>query len=380
MDFSWSPEQLELKSSVAEFARRELNEDVVREDRECTFSRSKWEKCADHGLFRLAIPRDCGGDGSDLLTAMLMMEGLGLGCRENGLVFGINGQLCIKMPILYTGTPAQKTKYLTALCNGESIGAFAFTEPESGSDIFATQTRAEKKSDGYVLNGLKKFVTFAPIADVALVLATIDESLGQWGLTAFLVDTKSPGCNVGPSREKMGLRTTPLGELEFEDCFVPTENRLGAEGGGMSVLNCALEWERCCALAGQLGAMERQLEDCIQYARTRHQFGRPIGSFQSVANRIVDMKLRLESSRLMLYRAAWLKKDGRSNMTEAAMCKLYLSECFVQSGLDAIRIHGGKGYMTEAGVERDLRDAIGGTLYGGTSDIQRNIIARMLGL
>jgi alkylation response protein AidB-like acyl-CoA dehydrogenase len=178
----------------------------------------------------------------------------------------------------------------------------------------------------------------------------------------------------------MGLRTSPMGELVLQDCFIPEENRLGAEGAGSRIFNHSMEWERSCILASHLGAMERQLEKSIQYARDRVQYNQPIGKFQSVANRIVDMKVRLETARLLLYKVAWLKKMGKSAVMEAAMAKLYLSECFVQSGLDAVRTLGGYGYMTEFEVERDLRDAIGGTIYSGTSDIQRNIIARLLGL
>lgn len=171
-----------------------------------------------------------------------------------------------------------------------------------------------------------------------------------------------------------------MGELIFQDCYIPSENRIGPEGAGARIFNHSMEWERSCILASNLGAMERQLERSISYARERQQFGQPIGKFQSVANWIVDMKIRLETARLLLYKVAWLKKMGKPAVMEAAMAKLYLSECFVQSGLDAVRTLGGYGYMTEFEVERDLRDAVGGTIYSGTSDIQRNIIARLMGL
>jgi alkylation response protein AidB-like acyl-CoA dehydrogenase len=178
----------------------------------------------------------------------------------------------------------------------------------------------------------------------------------------------------------MGLRTSPMAELIFEDCFVAEESRLGREGAGVSIFNSTMEWERACILASHVGAMEHLLESSIRYARERRQFGQPIAKFQSVSNRIADMKVRLETARLMLYKVAWLKKEGKSAVIEAAIAKLYLSECFVQSGLDAVSIRGGYGYMTEFEVERDLRDAIGGTLYSGTNDIQRMIIARWMGL
>jgi alkylation response protein AidB-like acyl-CoA dehydrogenase len=211
-------------------------------------------------------------------------------------------------------------------------------------------------------------------------MANVNPRLGKWGVTAFLVEKGTPGFSASPVRSKMGLRTIPFGELIFDDCFIPEANRLGGEGTGFSLMNHSLEYERCCILASQLGAMERQLEDAINFARKREQFGKPIGQFQSVSNRIVEMKLRLETSRLLLYKVAWLKKIGKSAMMEAALLKLQLSESFVTSSLDAIRTYGGNGYLPEFDVERDLRDAVGGVLYAGTSDIQRNIIARLLGL
>jgi hypothetical protein len=199
-------------------------------------------------------------------------------------------------------------------------------------------------------------------------------------VTAFVVDKGTPGFTISKHIEKMGLRTSPMSELVFTDCFLPESSRLGPEGAGANIFADSMEWERSSILASHIGAMERQLETSIDYAREREQYGQSIGKFQSVANRIVDMKLRLETARMLLYKVAWLKKNGKSAVMEAAMAKLYISESFVQSGLDAIKTLGGYGYMTEFEVERDLRDAIGGVLYSGTSDIQRNIIARLLGL
>jgi alkylation response protein AidB-like acyl-CoA dehydrogenase len=256
------------------------------------------------------------------------------------------------------------------------------SEPDSGSDAYSLRTRAERRDGGYVLNGSKMFVTNAPVADLAVIFATVDPSKGMWGVTGFLVERGTPGLTVSRDLQKMGLRTAPMGEVILEDCLVPEENRLGAEGIGTRIFNHSMEWERACILGSHVGAMERQLEECIRYARERYQFGQPVGKFQSVANRIADMKVRLETARLILYRIAWhaTRNIGQPAPMDAALAKLYISEAFVQSSLDAIRIHGGYGYMTEFEVERDLRDAIGGTLYSGTSDIQRNIIARLLGL
>jgi alkylation response protein AidB-like acyl-CoA dehydrogenase len=199
-------------------------------------------------------------------------------------------------------------------------------------------------------------------------------------VTGFIVEKGFPGFSVGKDIGKMGLRTAPMAELILDDCRVPVENRLGKEGIGAAIFDDAIEWERSCILASLIGGMERQLEECIQYSKDRVQFNKPIGKFQSVANKIVDMKVRLETARLILYKVAWMKKaQGKATM-DAAIAKLYLSEAWVKSCLDAIQIHGGYGYTTEFELERDLRDSVAGTLYSGTSEIQRNIIARFLGL
>ena len=381
MDFSLTEEQLNFKNAVIEFAKRELNTDLIDRDRQGELAREDWKKCARMGILGLAIPEQYGGGGSDIQTAMLVMEGLGYGCRDNGLIFAMNAQMwSVQHPILAFGTEAQKQKYLPGFCNGGLIGAHGMSEPDSGSDAYSLRTRAERIGEGYRLNGTKMFVTNAPVADVALVFATVNPAKGRGGVTAFLVDKGTPGFKVSRNIEKMGLRTSPMGELIMEDCVVPVESRLGAEGAGSSIFNSSMEWERSCILGSHIGAMERQLEECIRYARERSQFGQKIGKFQSVANRIADMKVRLETARLLLYQVAWLNQNGKPAIMEAAMAKLYLSECFVNSSLDAIRTYGGYGYMTELEVERDLRDAIGGTLYSGTSDIQRVIIARWLGL
>ncbi len=381
MDFSWSEEQLAFKKRVIKFAQDELNNDLLEPGGDDGFFRENWQKCADFGIQGLAVPEEYGGINQDIMTAMLAMEGLGYGFPENALPLGLNAQMwTVQLTIQHFGTEAQKQKYLPGFCSGKVIGAQAVTEPDAGSDIGKMRTFAEKRDDGYVLNGSKIMITLAPVADVAIVFATINRDNGKWGITAFIAEKKMAGYNAAPSRGKMGLDALPTGDLFFDDCFIPTENRLGAEGAGIAIFNGSLEWERSCMLASLLGAMDRQLEKCIKYARQRNQFGQAIGKFQSVSNRIADMKVRLETARLLLYKVAWLKKTGKPAFMEAAMLKLYLNECFVQSSLDAIRIHGGHGYMKESGVEVDLRDAIGGTLYGGTSDIQRNIIAKLLGL
>ncbi|MEZ4513832.1 MAG: acyl-CoA dehydrogenase family protein [Chloroflexota bacterium] len=381
MDFSWTEEQIQYKKAAVDFAKNELSDGVTEHDRFEAFPQERWRKCASFGVLGLPFPEQYGGAQADIMTTMLVMEGLGYGGKDNGLLFALNAQMwAVQHPIYQFGTDAQKERYLPRLISGELIGAHGISEPESGSDTFAMHTRAEKCDGGYRLNGTKMFVTNAPVADLAVVFATTAPEKKSWGITAFLVESGTPGFSVGNNIEKMGLRTAPMGELILQDCVVPDENRLGREGAGASIFNSSMEWERACILGAHVGAMERQLEQCVQYARTRRQFDRPIGKFQAVSNRIAEMKVRLETARLLLYKTAWLKKAGKPAHMEAAMAKLYLSEVFVESSLDAIRIHGGYGYTTEFEVERDLRDAIGGTLYSGTSDIQRNIIAQFMGL
>jgi alkylation response protein AidB-like acyl-CoA dehydrogenase len=381
LDFSLSPEQLELKPAAAEFARGELNRDLGSRDRAGEFSHAAWQACARFGIQALPVPTALGGGGADILTAVLVMEGLGYGCHDNGLIFSLNAQLwSVELPLVEFGTPAQQQAYLPGLMSGELIGLHAMTEPESGSDAFSMRTRAERKEDGYVLTGTKQYVTNAPISDVMLVFAAHPDKPPMAGISAFLIEKGAPGLTVTHHMDKMGLRTSPMAEVVLDECLVPAENRLGPEGAGVAIFNHTMAWERSCILAGALGSMQRQLETSVNYARERKQFGEPIGKFQAVAGKIADMYLRLEAARLLVYQAAWLGQEGRSSVAQAAAAKLFTSEAWVASSLDAVQIHGAYGYMTESGIERDLRDAVASTIYSGTSEIQRVVLARMLGL
>jgi alkylation response protein AidB-like acyl-CoA dehydrogenase len=381
MDFSWTDEQLSLRDSVLGFAREALNEGFVEREAAGIFSRDLWQACAAFGIHGLPVPEEFGGSNQDILTTMLAMEALGKGCQDQGLLFSIHAHMwSIVMPILKFGTPEQRLHYLPKLCDGTWIGAHGMTEPDTGSDAFGLRTRADRRGDQYVLNGSKMFVTNAPESDVVLVFATVNARRGMWGVTAFLVDRSTPGMSIGNRIPKMGLTTSPMAEVVFDDCVVDAGCMLGREGQGSAIFNHSMAWERSCILASTVGAMERQLETCLAYAQERHQFGRQIGSFQLVAAKLADMKVRLETSRLLLYRAAWTQASGENNALDGAMAKLYISESAVQSALDAIQIHGGYGFMKEYLVERDLRDNIGARLYSGTSEIQRLIVARHLGL
>ena len=377
----FTEEQLTFQETVRNFARKELQDDVIRRDRDNEFFWEGWRRCAAFGIHGLPLPAEYGGSGADRLTTALAMEALGYACPDNGLIFSINAHMwSCEMPLLTFGTEKQKAAYLPTLCRGEWVGVHGVTEPDSGSDAFSLKTRAERKEDRYILNGRKTLITNAPIADLVVVFATVDPARGLNGVSAFLLEKGTPGFVVSREIEKMGLRTSPMGELILEDCEVPTESRLGAEGAGNAIFQCSMEWERSCILASQVGVMARQLEACVAYARQRTQFGRPIGKFQLVAGKIADMKIRLETCRAILYDVAAGEKRGADRIMDAAIAKAYISECAVQSALDAIQIHGGYGYTTEMGIERDLRDAVGGRLYSGTSEIQRTIIARGLGL
>ncbi len=381
MDFSWNWEQTTLKESIINFAQKELNDNLIERDHKGQLSLENWKKCAKFGIHGLCLPEAYGGSDLDPLTAMLAMEAMGYACKDNGLIFAINAQMwSVQVPILRFGSETQKAAYLPGLANGELIGAHGMTEPGSGSDSFSLSTTAEKQGDAYVLNGVKTFISSAPIADLFLIFATVKKSRGFFGITAFLIEKGTPGLSVSRPIEKMGLRTSPMGEVILEDCQIPTKNRLGREGNGGAIFNHSMAWERSCILASYVGTMARQLETCIEYAKTRQQFGQPIGKFQSISHKLVDIKVRLETSRHLLYHAGWLRAQGKEATQEVAMAKLYISECMVQSSLDAIQIHGGYGYTTEFEIERDLRDAVGSRIYSGTSEMQREIIARAMGL
>lgn len=381
MNLELSDEQRRLQDAAIEFARVALGGDLISADRNEAFNREAWRRCAEFGVLGMPIPREYGGLGLGLSELLAVMEGLGYASRDQGLLFSLNAHLWTNsIPIALYGTDEQRHHFLPGLCDGRLVGANGASEPGAGSDIFAMRSRAVRDGDAYVLDGTKMFVTNAPVADLFVVYATIDPALGPLGITAFIVERDTPGLIVSRPLEKMGLRTSPMAEVVLEGCRVPVTNRLGREGRGAEVFECSMEWERGAILASCLGTMRRQLEACLRHARDRRQFGQAIGKFQAVASRIVDMRVRLDTCRPLVYRIGWLKDRNRPAVVEAAIAKLYVSDCLVKSGLDAVQVFGGYGYMTEQEVERDLRDAVGSTLYSGTSEIQRNIIARGLGL
>jgi alkylation response protein AidB-like acyl-CoA dehydrogenase len=382
MDLDWSEEQLELRAEAVAFARAKLNHDVEGDDRAGRFPTEKWDELASWGFFRLAVSEELGGTGLDPMTALLVTEGLGEGCSDSGLIFSAVVQAWVIVPVLLRfGTDEQKIRYLPGLMSGSTIGALAITEPDSGSDAFAMRTRAERAEDGgWRLRGSKTYATNGPIADVVVCFARTSAAGSLGGTTAFLVQTDRDGVDLGPPMEMQGLRTAPIGEIALDDVRLAADAVLGAEGFGLGVFNEAMEWERSFAMAPYVGMLARQLENACRYARERQAFGNRISSFQAVADTLVEMRLRLETARLLLWQAAWAKAKGKPALAQTAMAKLWISECAVASSLDAIQVHGGYGYVSETGVERDLRNAVGARIHSGTSQMQRVIIARSMTL
>jgi alkylation response protein AidB-like acyl-CoA dehydrogenase len=374
--FELTPEQNELYQSTVRFART-LTRDLRAADREDSFSREAWRRCAEFGLLGLPMPAEYGGAGQGVLTTVIAFQALGYGCRDNGLAFALASQLTsCQLAILHHGSPALRTRYLPGLISGELIAAHGVSEPDAGSDVSRVRTVARPVEGGWLLDGAKTFSSLGPVSDLAVVLARIEGR--EQGMTEFIVPRSA--YRVSQPFEKIGLRTAPMSELIFEGSFVPADHVLGGEGSGMFQFLTTMEWERLGILASNVGAMERQLEECIAYAKERRQFDTPIGKFQAVAHRIVEMKLRLETSRLLLYHAASKKERAGRAPIEAALVKLHLAECRMANAVDAVRTFGGYGCMTENEVERELRDAVPGLIYSGTADIQRNTIARLLGL
>jgi alkylation response protein AidB-like acyl-CoA dehydrogenase len=377
VEFSWTKEQLALRRSVIQFARAELTHDQYEHDAREEFSWDAWKKCAQFGIHGLPIPQEYGGRGDDILTTACALEALGYASRDNGLIFSINAHMwSAEIPFLMFGNEAQKLRYLPKLVSGEFVGIHAMTEPGAGSDAFGSlRSRAERKGDRYVINGSKTFITNAPIADVVIVFANLEPEKGPRGISGFIVDKGTPGFNISRKLHKSGLRTSPMAELAFVDCEVPVENLLGKEGAGVAIFTASMEWERICILASQLGTMQRLIESCVRHTLERKKANKEYASFSA---RIAEMEIRLETSRLVLYQAAWLKSQGKHPLREAAICKAYVAEACVQTCLDAVQIFGPA--IVDCQIERELRDALSGRIYSGTSEVQKSIISGLHGL
>jgi len=380
MDFSFSEEQLAFRDTCYKFAKNEILPITDEYELEAEFPWPAWKKLAEFGMMGLPFPEEYGGAGADILTTLLGMEGLGRGGAASGLTlaWGAHTVLC-GVPIWLIGNEAQKKKYLTKIATGEWIGGMGLTEPNAGSDAAGVQTTAVKKGDKYILNGSKMFITNGPVGKVFVVIASTNKAAKHMGISAFIVESDFPGFSVGKELNKMGNLTSTTSELIFEDCEVPAENLLGNEGFGfLEVGKTLLEWERSCLLAAGVGGMEAAIELCAKYAKERRQFDRPIAEFQAVQMKLAEMRMIHAAARQIMYKVAWMKMNNMPAMVEASIAKLFISEAGLKFSDHAVQIHGGYGYMKEYPVERGYRDAKLGTIGGGTSEIQRMIISRLM--
>lgn len=378
--FTPTQEQQELRLGIERRAD-DLSADAIRDDRLGEFSWERWKLIRDSGLLGLLVAERWGGLGSDLLTAMYVLEGLGMACRDGGASFSAVTSICSTMvPLQQFAQPALADRYLPRLATGELIGAHAITEADHGSDALQMAGTAVRDDDCWVLNGSKLFVTNGPIADLVVVYLRTRPEGGPLGTSAFLVDTSLPGVHRGPSEAKLGLRTSPLGELHLDGVRVPADHLIGRRGLGFAVLDHVMKREILLSFVVNTGEMSHRLQRCLDYARARVQFGRPIAGFQLVSKKLVDAQIGLRTARMWLYEAAELLLAGQSATEEIAIAKLVTSEANVAAGLAAVQTFGGYGYLSEYGVEADLRAAVGSTIYSGTNDIQYTRIAAAMGL
>ncbi|MFD5428937.1 acyl-CoA dehydrogenase family protein [Streptomyces sp. NPDC127084] len=375
----WTPEQRALRDDLRRWHPK-LGADHLRNDRAGVFPADTWESVSASGILRVPFEERWGGLEKDLLSTMCVLEDLGHGCRDGGLNFSVSTQMVsVGIPVQRFGSDDLKSRVLPGICSGAVLGAHAITEPEGGSDAMHMHTTATADGDAYVLNGRKAFISNGPVADVIVVYARTGEP-GPFGLTAFVVERGTPGLTVHPANEKMGLRSSPYCELSFDDCRVPAGHVIGKQGIGFTVMDYVLKWEILSSFSISLGEMRHRLDKVTEFAAARRQFGQSIGSFQSVSNKIVEMKIGVETSRKWLHDTAQKFTEGESVTTDLAITKLVVSENNLASALAAVQIFGARGYTSEYGIEGDLRNAVGGTIYSGTSEVQRQRIAKMLDL
>ena len=380
MDFGLTEEQLMFKEQVLKFARREIVPRVQEHDLQGKFDRESWKRLGEFGILGLHFPEELGGSGADVMTSVLAAEALGEAGVDGGLTlsYGAHTYLCADT-IFSHGTDEQRRKYIPRLAAGEWIGCMGLTEPGAGSDVASLRTRAQRDGSHWILNGTKMFITNGAIADVAVIYAKTDPSAGHSGISAFVVEKGTPGFSVSRSLNKMGVRTSPTSELVFEDCIIPAENLIGAEGSGFLMAMQTVEWDRSALLAPFVGAVSFLIQRCSRYAQEREQFGRPIAYFQAVRHKLADMKIFLEAARSLVYRIAWCKDQGRPlNHLEAAVAKLFVGDWSLGPTNDAMVLLGGYGYCHEYDVERIFRDGRLAPIGGGTSDVQKVLISRLM--
>lgn len=377
MDFEITEEQRMIGETAAAFVAKEVKPHAHQLDRDAIYPSGLVRRLGELGFMGMCIPQEFGGAGTDFISYVIAMEEIAKAWASLSVIMSVNNSL-VCAPILCFGTTGQKKNYLPLLARGEWLGCYALTEPSAGSDAGSIETRAKREGDHYVLNGNKIFTTSGSRANIAIVYAVTDPTRGKKGISAFLVETNTPGFVVGKLEDKLGLRSSDTASILFDDCHVPQENLLGEEGEGFRIALATLDGGRIGIAAQALGIAQGCLEESLAHAKERQQFGRPIANFQAIQWMLADMATEIAAARLMTYRAAWLAHEGRRFTKEAAMAKLFASEACNRIAYEALQIFGGYGYTKEFAIERFFRDARITTLYEGTSEIQRLVIARRL--
>ena len=377
MDFTLTEEQKMLKDTVARFVEKEIAPHAEEWDEEEKFPADVFRAMGDLGLLGISIPEEYGGGGSDFLSCVLTMEEISKGDAGLATSWGAHAILCAES-VYRNGTEEQRRKYLPGLINGSKVGALAITEPEAGSDALSMRTRAEKKGDHWVLNGTKMFITNGPVADIVIVYAKTDPEAGPKGITTFLVEDGFPGFIKGKKLKKMGARSSPTGELIFENCIVPEENVLGEINKGVKVLMSGLDRERIVFAIAPLGAAEAAFNLAFRYAQERVQFGAPIISYQAMQEILADIAADLQAGRLTAYWAASRADKGERVNLEASYAKLFCTRVGIRAVGKAMEVFGGYGFIREYPIQRIYRDVKGIEFGAGTSQIQRMIVMKNL--
>ncbi|MGV2938195.1 acyl-CoA dehydrogenase family protein [Mesobacillus sp. LC4] len=378
MNFDLISEQAMIKRTIKEFAEEEVAPGAIERDKTKQFPTEIFKKLGELGMLGLPFPEEYGGAGADTVSFAIVTEELSKACASTGITYSAHISLG-GAPINLFGTEEQKQKYLAPICSGESLGAFGLTEPNAGSDAGGTQTTAKEVDGEYIINGSKNFITNASYAKHLAMTAITDNVDGKKEISAIIVPTDAPGFSVIDNYEKMGLNASNTTQLVMEDVHVPVENLLGKKGEGFKQFLVTLDGGRIGIGAMAVGVAQAAYEKALQYAKERQQFGRSISQFQAIQFKLADMAMKIELARNMVYKAAWLKDQGRPFSKEASMCKLYASEIAMEVADQAVQIHGGYGYMREYEVERYMRDAKLLEIGEGTSEVQRMVIARLIG-
>jgi alkylation response protein AidB-like acyl-CoA dehydrogenase len=378
MNFDLTAEQNMILKTIREFAQEEVAPGALERDRTKEFPIEVFKKMAELGLMGLPFPEEYGGAGADTVSFAIVTEELSRACASTGITYSAHISLG-GAPLYLFGTEGQKQKYLVPICTGESFGAFGLTEPNAGSDAGGTRTTAVEKDGEYIINGNKCFITNASYAKHLALTAVTGEVDGKKEISAIIVPTDAEGFTVIDNYEKMGLNASNTTELVLEDVRVSTEHLLGKKGEGFKQFLITLDGGRIGIGAMALGIAQAAYEKALQYAKERQQFGRSLSNFQAIQFKLADMAMKIELARNMVYKAAWLKDQGRPFAKEASMCKLYASEICMEITDQAVQIHGGYGYMKEYQVERYMRDGKLTEIGEGTSEVQRMVIARLIG-